>query len=241
MRDLVVRQDNYGAEDHSWVGSEHGFDNGGRPGELDLSLFVEGTHFPDGFIPSGTPLGLVTATQQYGPYGASPNEVQTLVIDATGGTITMSFDGDALPAYTYTNTAADSAGILATLLDHPNLAPGDVTVTQAATVGTSTTFTITFRGDRAGENVLEITNTDSLTGGAGTAVNDTVTEGGGAVSDGREVGAGFLAHSVTVSSDNVAGVAPCSVFWHGIVVEAKLPIAVDDAFKDDVRGFIRFE
>lgn len=34
----------------------------------DISKFTQGTHFPNGFIPSGVALGIVTATKLAGPY-----------------------------------------------------------------------------------------------------------------------------------------------------------------------------
>lgn len=35
---------------------------------LDISKFTQGTHFPNGFIPSGCAIGQVTATKLFGPY-----------------------------------------------------------------------------------------------------------------------------------------------------------------------------
>lgn len=48
----------YGAGDLSWLGSAHGIANA-RTELLDISTFTEGTHYPDGYIPSGTPVSLV--------------------------------------------------------------------------------------------------------------------------------------------------------------------------------------
>ena len=41
---------------------------------LDISKFVAGTHYPNGYIPSGTVIGLVTATGLYGPYDPDGND-----------------------------------------------------------------------------------------------------------------------------------------------------------------------
>jgi len=57
-------------DDPSWLYTAHGVDTN-LTGTLDISAFTEITHFPNGFIPSGTPLGKITATGLYGPYDAA--------------------------------------------------------------------------------------------------------------------------------------------------------------------------
>lgn len=47
-----------GGGDQTWLGSTHGIANA-RTEVLDVSAFTPGTHFPDGFIPSGTPVAKV--------------------------------------------------------------------------------------------------------------------------------------------------------------------------------------
>ncbi|MGW6531469.1 head decoration protein [Streptomyces venezuelae] len=60
-----------------------------------------------------------------------------------------------------------------------------------------------------------------------------------AAADGTEVLAGFLLTAVDAPSANT--IDPQGVlFWHGAVVEAKLPVAVDSAGKTDVAGRISF-
>lgn len=54
-------------DDPSWLGSGHGTD-ANKTVTLDVSAFTEGTHYPNGFIPSGVPLGKITASGLYGPY-----------------------------------------------------------------------------------------------------------------------------------------------------------------------------
>lgn len=44
-----------GAGDQSWLGSSHGIHNC-RTGTLDVSTFTAATHYPNGYIPSGTML-----------------------------------------------------------------------------------------------------------------------------------------------------------------------------------------
>lgn len=50
-----IREERYGIGDMSWLGSTHGIYNC-RTSTLDMSAFTEATHYPDGYIPSGTPV-----------------------------------------------------------------------------------------------------------------------------------------------------------------------------------------
>ena len=65
--DITVRSEAFGVEDRSWLGSAHGTE-ATRTITLDVSAFTAGTHYPNGYIPSGTVLGRITATGLYGPY-----------------------------------------------------------------------------------------------------------------------------------------------------------------------------
>lgn len=47
-----------GTGDQSWLGSSHGIRNC-RTEFLDISTFTAGTHYPNGYIPSGTPVAKV--------------------------------------------------------------------------------------------------------------------------------------------------------------------------------------
>lgn len=69
MTDISVSSTGYQVENRSWLLSAHGTDPGANPSvTLDVSKFTAGTHYPNGFIPSGIDLGKVTATGLYGPY-----------------------------------------------------------------------------------------------------------------------------------------------------------------------------
>ncbi len=75
MTDISVVTTQYQSENRSWLLSEHGTEPGTTPGvTLDISKFVAGTHYPNGYIPSGTVIGLVTATGLYGPYDPDGND-----------------------------------------------------------------------------------------------------------------------------------------------------------------------
>lgn len=70
--DIALEQvGSWQAENREWLGSRHGTDVT-QTITLATSTFTAGTHFPNGFVPSGTVLGKITsvgATQNmYGPY-----------------------------------------------------------------------------------------------------------------------------------------------------------------------------
>ena len=54
-----------GAGDFRWLRSDHAIWNG-RSESLDIGAFTAGTHYPNGYIPSGTPVALVSG--QLVPY-----------------------------------------------------------------------------------------------------------------------------------------------------------------------------
>ncbi|OJY47608.1 head decoration protein [Pseudonocardia sp. 73-21] len=65
--DLSIRTETFGQEDQSWLGSAHGTDSA-RSITLDMTTFTAGTHYPDGYLMSGLPLGKITASGKYGLY-----------------------------------------------------------------------------------------------------------------------------------------------------------------------------
>lgn len=65
--DLSVKSEAFGGDDQSWLGASHGQDLG-RSVTLKTSAFTAGTHYPNGYVRSGTPLGKITATGLYAPY-----------------------------------------------------------------------------------------------------------------------------------------------------------------------------
>lgn len=68
MTDIQPRTTEYQVpDDPSWLGSAHGLDATGTI-TLDAAAFTAETHYPDGYIPGGTPLAEITATHLYGPY-----------------------------------------------------------------------------------------------------------------------------------------------------------------------------
>ena len=66
--DLSITTKVVGDSNQAWIaGGTHGIEMA-RSITLDSSAFTQGTHFPDGYIRSGTPLGRITATGLYAPY-----------------------------------------------------------------------------------------------------------------------------------------------------------------------------
>jgi len=69
----------FGNEDQSWLRSKHGTD-AAETAVLAIASFTKATHYPEGYIKSGEPLGKITASGLYGPYdNAATDGRQTLV------------------------------------------------------------------------------------------------------------------------------------------------------------------
>jgi hypothetical protein len=133
-----------------------------------LSTTVD-TTFGDGTVVKANQRGL-----RYGTILTKINasEGDTLAIDATGGTYTLSVtvDGGTVRTTTALAFGANAAAIQAALVALANVGAGNATVT-----GASTPFTIAFTGALAGHAVAVTADSTSLTGNTHTA---TVTETG---------------------------------------------------------------
>ena len=53
-----LHSETHGSGDMSWLASSHDLWNG-RSEIVDISTFTAGTHYPDGYLPSGTPVAKV--------------------------------------------------------------------------------------------------------------------------------------------------------------------------------------
>lgn len=71
--DLTVRSITFSQDRKDWLGSQHGTD-ALRGVTLDVSTFTAGTHFPDGYLRSGLPLGKITAGGKYGLYNDAASD-----------------------------------------------------------------------------------------------------------------------------------------------------------------------
>jgi hypothetical protein len=70
MTDIIVSSTAFQVEKRSWLIPQPGGIGAGFTQSivLDVSAFTAGTHYPNGYIPSGTVLGKITATGLYAPY-----------------------------------------------------------------------------------------------------------------------------------------------------------------------------
>lgn len=70
MTDISVETTAYQTENRSWlIPQPGGIGHGYTPsGTLSVAAFTAGTHYPNGFVPSGTALGRITASGLLGPY-----------------------------------------------------------------------------------------------------------------------------------------------------------------------------
>ena len=75
MTDITVTTKQSQVEKRSWLLSPHGTEPGTTPSvTLDITKFTAGTHYPNGYIPSGIVLGIVTATGMAGPYDPAASD-----------------------------------------------------------------------------------------------------------------------------------------------------------------------
>jgi hypothetical protein len=154
-----------------------GIDNG-------LSGYQADDYVYDDIDPGGRTVTLSFATRFKGLeawpnyreffYGSKTNEVQTVTITGspTGGTFTLSFDGQTTApiAYNAASTAVQSA-----LEALSNLDPGDAAVSGSA----GGPYTVTFQGRYAGFNVPQLVGDGTaLTGGTSPSVQVATTAPG---------------------------------------------------------------
>lgn len=90
MTDITVRRTGFQAENRSWLLGPDGTRPGDNPSiTLDVSTFTAGTHYPNGFIPSGIVLGKITATGKYGPYNPALTNGQETAAELLFGSLSV--------------------------------------------------------------------------------------------------------------------------------------------------------
>jgi hypothetical protein len=127
VTDLAPTRTAFGAEDRRWLRDVHGLtDTYGVT--LDGSLFSS-TAFPDGTVPSGTVITLVTATKLYGPYDSTASDGRQtpasgkvfLLLDthkvATGRRVTAAGVDHGAVLRNFLPTLATAAGAIATAVE----------------------------------------------------------------------------------------------------------------------------
>ncbi len=214
--DLTVRSEGpWLPEDRSWLASAHGT-TATRTITLDVSAFTANTHYPNGFIPSGTVLSEL-ASGLFGPYAGRTAEVQTVTITGgpTGGSFTLTVEGATTGAIAYNATAAAVQAALEAL---SSVQPGDITVSGADGGPYTLTFTT------GGGNVAQITASGaSLTGGTSPAVAiATTTAGASTGSGGTQTPSGHLFNSTSIRTGQTEDVG-APLLEHGFVRVSKLP------------------
>ena len=104
------------------------------------------------------------------------DERQKVVVDATGGTFTLTYSGQTTAAIDFDATTAEVKSALEAL---SNIGVGDVAVAGGpGNDGGDNPYYVTFQGALAESDVAELTSSaTNLTGGAGTAAVSTTTPG----------------------------------------------------------------
>jgi ribosomal protein S11 len=116
---------------------------------------------------------------QYAPNGdavGGTNEIQTITVDATGGTFTVRFEDDTTTPIAATASAEE---VEAALTQLSSLGPGAVEVTGGpGSAGGASPYVVEFVDSKGGANVEQLLcGAASLTGGAATCSVATTTQG----------------------------------------------------------------
>jgi hypothetical protein len=167
-----------------WVGGWSGSDIGTPT----VTTYSAGT--------STHPITVTTTAASGGVAGV--NEVQTVTLTGspTGGTFTLTYEGQTTGTIAYDASAATVDTALEAL---SNIGSGDVAVTGSA----GGPFTVTFGGALAATNVSQLTaNSASLTGGSGqsVSVSDEVASSG---PNHWDTAANWLPSGIPANSDDV--------------------------------------
>lgn len=105
------------------------------------------------------------------PIAAGLDEIQAVIVDATGGTFTLTYSGQTTGALAFNISAAALQTALEAL---SNIAPGDVLVS----LGSAGQYQVQFTGTLAETDVAQmVADATNLTGGSSTAAVFTVRDG----------------------------------------------------------------
>lgn len=145
-----------------------------RPYDNGISIVkFAATGGSDDTLAVGTPVVRNRSTGFWTVWTAAANEQQSITIDATGGTFTLSFNGQETAALAYDITAAalKTALLLLGAFDED-----DIAVTGGP--GATAALVVEFKGRYQGQDVAAlVSDPASLTGGAGTATVAVVNAG----------------------------------------------------------------
>lgn len=119
MPDFQLKTQTYGQDDQTWLGSVHGTD-AARTGTLNIATLTPATHYPNGHLPSGLPVGKITATGLYGLFDK----------DATDGR-------QVLVGHTLTAQKVGTSNVVVPILDHGRIIEANLPFPIAAEGKTS--------------------------------------------------------------------------------------------------------
>jgi len=203
------------AADHTWLAGDSGAFANAQSGTLDVSSLTSGTHYDatTKIVPAGVAVAKVGGLLV--PFDAVA-EVQKVTISGapTGGTFTLTYDGQTTDAIAYNATAATVQAAIEALAN-----VGSATVSGDA----GGPYTVTFGGS---DNIPQMTATSSLTGGTDPAVAVTTTTSGGS-GDGQGVLEGFLAFPLALqrSDGTLPDVVTTALIVDAVIIPANLPVA----------------
>ncbi|KMV23342.1 head decoration protein [Mycobacterium heckeshornense] len=82
--DISMQTTNYQVGDRSWLLAEPDY----KPNvTLDITKFTAGTHYSNGYIPSGTVIGKITASGLFGPYDPGASDGRETAYGLTYGDV----------------------------------------------------------------------------------------------------------------------------------------------------------
>jgi hypothetical protein len=198
--------------DHTWLAGDSAAFGNAQSGTIQVSSLTSGTHYDatTKVVPAG--LAVAKVGNYLVPF-AGVAEVQTVTITGapTGGTFTLTLDGEATTAIAYNATAAVVQAALKALSN-----------VDSVTVTGTGPYVVTFGGDT---NVPQMTATGSFTGGTTPAISVATTTGGGAGDSG--VLAGFIAYPIALAQDNgaLSTVVITAYIVDAVIIPANLPVA----------------
>jgi hypothetical protein len=205
--------------DHTWLAGDATAFATAQSGTIQVSSLTSGTHYDAAtkVVPAG--LAVSKVGDFFVPYGGA-SEVQTVTIGggATGGTFTITFDGQTTAAIAFGATASAVQTALEAL---SNVNPGDVVVS-----GTSPAYTLSFGGQYTGKNVPQVTaSAGSLTGGTPT-ITPATTQAGGSTVAGADVLDGFTAYPIPLllANGSLSTVVIFARLIEAAIIPANLPV-----------------
>lgn len=160
--------------------TQEGISTGGVDAETDdaylsrlraeLQLLAPRPIVPGDFAAMARSIAGVARALALDGYNPAENELQTVTVDGTGGTFTLTYSGQTTAALAYN---ANAAAVQAALIALSNIGPADVVVT-----GAPLALQVEFTGTLAATNVAQMTaDSTLLTGGTHTATIATARPG----------------------------------------------------------------